>query len=475
YHGDGLLRSQFVEDFYGPIVYQQLQTVKEIFDPVGVFNPDKVVPAGNKEPARMSASLRYEEYQPRSIQTAMDFSSEEGFESLIEQCNGCSKCRTTGDGVMCPSYRGAKTEITSTRGRANLLRAAINGELDDDMLTSDWFQSEVLDLCLSCKACETECPTGVDMAKLKTEAKHQRHKEKGTSLQARIFGNVRVMNKIGSLTAPLANRLANISPARILGEAILGIDRRRSLPEFHRHTLYDWMDRRSTTNEQGTPIVLYPDCYTTYNQPEVGKAAVKLLERLGYRVEIGDFECCGRPALSQGLVETAAGHAETNRDRFAQLPDETPVVSVEPSCVSAVNEYDDLIDDVSTSVAVQPLSSFLLSEASAGQIELPEIGNKKSVAYHGHCHAKAKGWSTATKDLLERVGYDVHPLDSTCCGMAGAFGYQTEHYDLSIEIAAKTINQLEQLDVECIATNGASCTHQLVDHGYDPVHPIELL
>ncbi len=478
-HGDGRLRSAYLETMYGSDIYEAFGDVKAAFDPAGVFNPGKIVPAADVAVASPDEDLRYEGYDPAEIETALDFGDENGFASLVEQCNGCSKCRTTEGGVMCPSYRGANEEVTSTRGRANALRDAIDGELGPDALTSDWFESEVLDLCLSCKACETECPTGVDMSKLKTEAKHQKHQEEGIPLRSRLFANVRTLNRVGSALAPVANRLSAVSPLRALAENVVGIDRHRDVPEFASESFLQWADSHTPADSAGARgrVALFPDCYMAYNHPEVGRATVRVLETLGYEVEVPEVNCCGRPALSQGMVEHARDSAAGNVDRLREYARaEIPIISVEPSCTSALGEYDDLLDDtggipdVSTTVA-----TFLHDRVVGGDLSLPSGDPETTVAFHGHCHSDAKGWDHAPVELLRQAGYDVEPVDSTCCGMAGAFGYETEHYDLSMAIGDGLESKLDAVDADRIAAAGASCGQQLDDRDIETTHPMELL
>ncbi|WP_435362982.1 FAD-binding and (Fe-S)-binding domain-containing protein [Haloarchaeobius sp. DYHT-AS-18] len=479
-HGDGRLRSEYLSEMYGETLYGAFEQVKQTFDPDDVCNPANVVPDQDGNLAGVDEQLRFGDYDPTTVETALDFSDEHGFSSLVEQCNGCSKCRTMDGGVMCPSYRATEEEVTSTRGRANALRDAIDGELGEDALTSDWFQEDVLDRCLACKACETECPTGVDMAKLKTEAKYQKHQESGVPLRARLFGNVRTLNRVGSALAPVANRLAEFGPGRVLAEKTLGIDRRRTLPEFADESLLAWFashDPAENAGEHGA-VVLYPDCYTTYNHPEVGKATVELLEGLGYAVEIPDVNCCGRPALSQGLVENASADAAENVETLRDDAGDVPVLGLEPSCTSALEEYDDLVDDAGgIPAAADTVAGFLYEQVLAGEVSLPEAGGETadSVAYHGHCHATARGRDHAPVALLRQAGYDVTPVDATCCGMAGAFGYETEHYDLSMDLGTDLAEQLDSVDADVVAAGGASCSQQLADCDVETRHPMALL
>ena len=485
-HGDGRLRSAYIEDMYGERLYEAFERVKRAFDPDDVFNPGKVVPASDGRLAAVDENLRFEGYDPETVDTALDFDDEGGFASLVEQCNGCSKCRTTTDGVMCPSYRGAETEVTSTRGRANVLRAAIDGDLDGDALTSDEFQAAVLDRCLACKACKTECPTGVDVAKLRTEAKHQKHQEDGVPLRARLFGNVRTLNRLGSALAPLSNRLADLSVGRALADRFVGIDRRRTLPEFAATSFPEWFAdrRRASAGGRGSPssvdrgpVVLFPDCYMAYNHPEMGKSVVRVLEACGYDVEVPEVSCCGRPALSQGMVDTARENAEANVERLREhVERDVPVLSVEPSCVSALAEYDDLVDDPGgVPGAAETVAEFLHREVAAGDLDLDADADGTRVALHGHCHSKAEGRDAAPVALLREAGYDVERVEATCCGMAGAFGYETEHYDLSTDLGTDLRAKVDATGADVVSTTGASCRQQLGDLDVESVHPMTLL
>jgi FAD/FMN-containing dehydrogenase/Fe-S oxidoreductase len=478
-HGDGRLRSAYLEGMYGSAIFDAFRSIKDAADPDDVYNPEKIVPANDGTLAAVDDHLRYDGYDPSEVETALDFEDEEGLASLVEQCNGCSKCRTMEGGAMCPSYRGAEQEVTSTRGRANALRDAIDGELDEDALTSDWVQEEVLDRCLACKACETECPTGVDMAKLKTELKHQKHQDEGIPLRARLFSGVRTLNRVGSALAPVANRLADFRFGRILTEKLLGIDSRRALPEFASESFMSWMashEPAAGAGERGR-VALYPDCYMAYNHPEVGKAAVQVLETLGYAVSVPDVNCCGRPALSQGMVDHAKDNAEANVDSLVSYAEEdVPVITVEPSCASALSEYDDLLADTGGVPAVaSTVESFLYDRLISGDLEVPATSVEATVAFHGHCHSGAKGWDHAPVALLRQAGYEVEPVDSTCCGMAGAFGYKTEQYDLSMAIGDDLEAKLNTVDADRIAATGASCGQQLNDRDIETDHPMELL
>jgi len=476
-HGDGRLRSTYVESLYGETLYEVFTGIKRTFDPGDVFNPGTVVPTTDGHLAAVDESLRFSGYDPDPFDPALSFDAEGGFGSLVEQCNGCSKCRKEGRGVMCPSYRAIEAEGTSTRGRANMLREALDGTLGTDALTSEWFQEEVLDLCLSCKACETECPTGTDMAKLKTEAKHQRHRRSGVPLRSRLFGNVRRLNRLGSAFAPLSNWVVSRPSVRWVMEQGLGIDRRRSLPPFAAESLESWFEDHAPPAEAGDRgrVLLHPDCYVNYNHPDVGRAAVRVLERAGYEVQVLPATCCGRPSLSQGMVEKAREDAAANAETYAEyVRDDVPILSVEPSCVSAFEEYDDLLADPrGLPASVATVSEFLRDEGVIDELDVDvEV---VTAAVHSHCHSKARDRSDAPGELLRAAGVETETVESTCCGMAGAFGYETEHYEISRRLGAEFEDTVADTDAEAVAVTGSSCTQQLFAFDRECIHPIQII
>ena len=499
-HGDGLARTEFNPKLYGPTLWQAFKDVKSAFDPDWRMNPGKVVyrdEVGERTDIR--EHLRYgPDYASLEPRTALDFDDDGGFSHLVELCNGCGTCRQTDGDVMCPTYRATEEEITTTRGRANLLRAAISGEIDPEELYEDRFQEEVLDLCIGCKGCQSDCPTGVDLAKLKAEVKHQSHERNGTSLRERLFSNVDRLAAAGSTAAPVANRATKLPGARTTLEKTLGIAAERTLPEFRRETLVDWFaDRESTVDAETADagVVLFPDTDTNYSNPAPGKAAVRVLEAAGVRVAVPDLGPTGRAAYSKGLLDDAADHGEALLDDLdPYLERGWSICFVEPSdAAMVVDEYRTLlpgrVDDerlerlVSNAYGVcEYLDTHHLDE----RLPVDHEDARERVTYHGHCHEKARGADHHAVGLLRRAGYAVDPVDSGCCGMAGSFGYEAEHYDLSRAIGDLLREQLEASAAEVETANGdettvvapgTSCRTQIGDfEAYDrPPHPIELL
>ncbi|UPM44430.1 FAD-binding and (Fe-S)-binding domain-containing protein [Halocatena salina] len=485
-HGDGLARTQFNRKMYGEQLWEAFTDIKRAFDPDWRMNPGKVV-YREDSPTDMRDHLRYgNEYQSIEPTTTLDFSEEGGFSHLVELCNGCGTCRQTDD-VMCPTYRGAKDEIATTRGRANMLRAAISGELSEDELYSQVFQEEVLDLCVGCKGCKSDCPTGVDMAKLKTEIKHQYHEHDGASLRTRLFAHIDRLSAIGSTLAPLSNVGQAVPGVRTVVEKTLGIAPDRQLPSFHRQSVQEWYaERGSFVSESDAEhkVVLFPDTYTNYVYPAAGKAAVRVLEAAGVYVSIPE-NCgpSGRAAYSVGLLDLAQERAEHNLDVFEEyIADGWEIVAVEPSdAVVFQDEYTDLVSDATAERLagnaygiMEYLDTYRLIDALStdSRLDSPET----TLTYHGHCHQHAIGTDHHAVGVLRRAGYTVDPLDSGCCGMAGSFGYEAEHYDLSKAIGQLLFEKIDDSDGDVVVAPGASCRTQIGDRAgreTNPPHPIE--
>ncbi|WP_440008459.1 FAD-linked oxidase C-terminal domain-containing protein [Halomicrococcus sp. SG-WS-1] len=482
-HGDGLARTEFNPKLYGPELWSAFKELKSAFDPDWRLNPGKVVFRDDAEgPTDMREHLRYgPEYSSLEPGTVQDFSDEGGFSNLVELCNGCGTCRQTDGETMCPSYRGMRDEMTTTRGRANLLRAAIGGDLPADELFTERFQREVLDLCLGCKGCASDCPTGVDLAKLKAEVKHEHHRRNGAGLRERAFANADRLAALGSALAPVSNWLANLPGSDRLGERF-GVASSRDLPPFRRETLTDWFDARGPrvpASEADERVLLFPDTYTNYSYPGPGKAAVRVLEAAGVHVRVpDDLAPSGRAAYSEGFLDLARERAETNVATLApRVADGWSVAFVEPSDAAVFqDEYRDLL----SGAAVERVA-----DAAFGVCEFLDrkrlddglaFGDPdESLAYHGHCNQKALGRDHHAVGVLRRAGYAVDPLDSGCCGMAGSFGYRTENDDLSRAIGRILFEKVGESDAATVVAPGASCRTQLAerDGGGRPPTPIE--
>jgi FAD/FMN-containing dehydrogenase/Fe-S oxidoreductase len=478
-HGDGLARSHFNEKLYGPVVYGAFRDIKRAFDPKNLMNPGKIVDA----PA-MTESLRigpsYKTWQP---QTILDFDGQGGFAAAVEMCSGMAECRKKLDGTMCPSYMATLDEEHSTRGRANALRAVLSGRVPKEEFTGKRLY-EVLDLCLECKACKAECPSNVDMAKLKYEFLHHYYKANGLPLRNRIFGRIEQLNRVGSWWAPLSNWLAGSAANRWLLERLAGIDRRRPLPRFAGEPFTEWFRYRPKPDGTGKgEVVLFYDTFNNFNTPSVAISATRLLERAGYRVKLADKKCCGRPLISKGMLEEARDNAAWNVHRLASdAGNGVAIVGLEPSCLLTLrDEYPELVrTQTARKVAERSflLEEFLLAERDAGRLSLEFSANGRKALLHGHCHQKALVGMAPTVALLKWAGFQVTEVESGCCGMAGSFGFEKEHYDVSLAAANRrlvpAVNAAAPEDE--VVASGISCRQQ-IEHltGRRAKHPAELL
>lgn len=432
-HGDGLARSGFNRKLFGPEVYNAFEAVKYAFDPHDRMNPGKVV-ADPDPGSALRLSPDYHAVEP--LQTAFDFSSQGGFARAVEMCSGVGACRKNGGGTMCPSYMVTLDESQTTRARANTLRLVMDGKLKADGLASDALD-EVMDLCLQCKACKTECPSNVDMSKLKAEYLYQKYKTRPVPLASRLMGQIHRLNPIGSATAPLANATIRHPAFRWFMEKVAGIDRRRTLPTFEADHLRKWFRRHEVDSRAGTRgrVILLDDCFTTYNTPSVGRAAVRVLEAAGYTVELAGLGCCGRPAISKGLLDLGRDLAAANVAKLIEPARAgVPILGIEPSCLlTLVDEYRDFRLGPDADVVARQarlVDSFVADHAAVP--DLPLRPRAESVLLHGHCQQKALVGTAGTLAALRRIeGLDVRELDSGCCGMAGSFGYERGHYETS--------------------------------------------
>jgi FAD/FMN-containing dehydrogenase/Fe-S oxidoreductase len=487
-HGDGLVRSWFVERFFGSQVYGAFQEIKTLFDPSGLMNPGKIV---NGPP--MDQSLRYgSHYRTQPIATVFDWSQDGGFGRSVELCSGLGACRKTSEGTMCPSYMVTREEEHSTRGRANLLRAVLSGVLPTHEVTGTRLY-QALDLCLECKGCKAECPANVDMAKLKYEFLAQYYRVHGVPLRAWLFGHYRLLNHWGSRAAPLSTALAQSRPARWVLDRLVGIDRRRPLPPFARPNFLQWWNGHRQARAQVSsppraragsrgPVALFADTFMIYNYPQVGRAAVEVLEQLGYEVELAPPVCCGRTLISKGLLPQAQAAARRNVDALLPVTARgVPIVGCEPSCLLT---FRDEVPDLVPGEAAQTLarSVFLVEEFLANEhrrAPLPLAGGAgRHVLVHGHCHEKALAGTAPLQQVLTAAGYTVEMIDAGCCGMAGSFGFEKEHYEISMAIGERRLlPAVRRVGPDAVvAATGVSCRQQIAHgSGRRALHLVELL
>ncbi len=477
-HGDGRARSPFLERVYGPRLFQAFREFKRAFDPENLMNPGNLVDSPG-----VTEHLRYgPDYRTWEPSTLLDFSEQGGFAASVEMCNGVGVCRKKLEGTMCPSYMATRDEEHSTRGRANALRAVLSGQVPASDFTGRRLY-EVMDLCLECKACKAECPSNVDMAKLKYEFLAHYYRANGLPLRNKLFGRIEALNRFGSRLAPLSNWVVGSRLHRWALERLVGIDRRRPLPPFARRTFTDWFGHRDkpAAAPRGE-VVLFNDTFVTYNAPHIGMAAVQLLEAAGYRVRLVDKKCCGRPLISKGMLAEAKAHAAWNVERLLPYAVRgVAIVGLEPSCLLTLrDEYVDLLrNDAARQVARQSLllEEFLERERRNG-LSLPFHGNGRKALLHGHCHQKALVGTAPTVAALKWAGFDVEEVDSGCCGMAGSFGFEREHYDLSVALGNRRLVPAVKAagaGVEVVAP-GISCRQQ-IEHlaGRRAKHPAEVL
>ena len=482
-HGDGLNRGELNEKIFGPELYQCMRELKAAFDPAGLMNPGKVVNSPS-----MTENLRYgPDYHAMPIKTHLSFARDGGFAAAVEMCNGAGVCRKVGVGTMCPSYMATRDEHDTTRGRANALRAALAGRGLSQNQFTDKKTYDVLDLCLSCKACKTECPSSVDMAKIKTEYLAQYYDAHGVPLRARVFGHIHTLNRVGSMTAPVANAALR-SPLAGLAKRAIGVHPKREIAPFARQTFEQWFEQHREGKPSGKRglLVYFHDTFTNFNYPEIGQAAVRLLEAAGYTVEIVQRRaCCGRPMLSKGLVEGARKLAKQNLAALMPYARQgVPIVGTEPSCILTLrDEYPDLLPE-SADVEKIAHNSFMIDEflaklAAQGELDITwreDTGPR--VLFHGHCHQKALIGMGPSMAVLRAAGCAAEESGAGCCGMAGSFGYEVEHYEVSRKIGAERLFPKvgEQSSDTVIAVTGVSC-HEQIGHFTNrrPLHIAEVL
>jgi len=470
-HGDGLVRSEWIAPFFGPRLTACLAEIKGWLDPRGLMNPGKIV-----DPPRMDdrSLFRFKPgYKTVSSDTYLDWSEWGGYDKAVEMCNNNGHCRKFDAGTMCPSYRATRNEKDLTRGRANTLRLAISGQLGDE---GEEAVKAALDLCVSCKGCKRECPTGVDMARMKIEFLAHYKASHGHSLRDRAIAYLPRYAPWAGRFAPLANAVAS------MGKSFLGFSRERDLPAW-RGDYFE--DRAREASADGREVVLFVDTFSRWFEPENVRAAIRVLEASGCSVRTarplaaGRPLCCGRTFLTSGMVDQARAEARRTLDALRpHLERGIPVIGLEPSCLlSFRDEYAVLFKDALTEAL--SARSLLLEEYLArepGRLRLKEI--KREVLLHGHCHQKAFDAMPAVEKVLGMIpGLKVSTLQTSCCGMAGSFGYEAEHHGTSMEMAEMALlPAIRKADAALVVADGTSCRHQIADgSGREALHVARLL
>ena len=487
-HGDGLVRTEWVEPIVGARLTRALEEVKDLFDPKGLMNPGKIVRGPKMDDRTL---FRFKPgYGAEKLDTALDWSAWDtpgaqsaGFAAAVEMCNNNGHCRKFDTGTMCPSYRATRDEQHLTRGRANTLRLAISGQLGSDALTSDAVK-ETMDLCVSCKGCKRECPTGVDMAKMKIEFLHHYHRRHGWKLKDKLVAYLPRYAPLASRFAPIANAVQRLT------KRVIGVAAERTLPEWHGKPFLQSLPSRGQTGAAARPgdsatpakapgeVMLLVDTFSNYFEPENAHAALAVLEAAGYTVHVarpadgGRPLCCGRTFLAAGMVDRAREEASRMLAALAPFAARgVPIVGLEPSCLLGLrDEFLSMrLGADADGVAKQAMlfEEFLAREKAEGRLalELTPLPAKRALL-HGHCHQKAFGAMSTVEQALSMVpGLSVETVESSCCGMAGAFGYEAAHYEVSMKMAeASLLPAVRAADADTfIVADGTSCRHQIAD------------
>ncbi len=487
-HGDGRLRGEFIPFMVGEECYRMMRGVKEVFDPRNIFNAGKIV-----DTPPMDTSHRYGPGHPTpEYETVFDFSNVLGVLRAAEKCNGSGDCRKTHlmGGTMCPSYMATRNEKDTTRARANILRHVLTNPPDPARPFANEEIREAMDLCLSCKGCKSECPSNVDIAKLKAEFLQHYYDDKGAPWRSRMIARFADVSALMSRMPWAWNAIYSVPALRRLANRAAGFHPERSIPPLSTPTLRRWFEKRKPRRSNGERRKVYFFCdeFTNYNDADIGRAAIELLEGLGYEVVMPRHPESGRASLSKGFLRRAREFARTNVRIFAPLvSEETPLLGVEPSAILTFrDEYPDLLRGEEQKAANKlganalQIDEFVAREIDAGRIR-PEHFREGSreILLHGHCHQKALASQTPTVRMLELPkGHRVRLIPSGCCGMAGSFGYEAEHYDVSMRIGELVLfpRVRETPDEITIAAPGTSCRHQILDGtGRRSLHPVQIL
>lgn len=494
-HGDGRLRGEYIASVVGKETYGLFEQVKQIFDPHHLFNAGKITAT----PA-MDTHLRVKQ-QPaaRTIKTTFNFSNDEGILRLAEKCSGSGDCRKmpVSGGAMCPSYMATRLEKDTTRARANLLRQFLSNEQDEYPFNHKELK-EIMDLCLSCKGCKTECPSGVDVAKMKAEFLQQYYDKNGIPFRAKLIANFSSQMKLISKIHWAYNWFYGVDLFRRTAHRIVGFHPDRTMPELADQTLQKWykkhkserisINQRSSANDQQLTVYLFCDEFTNYNDVAIGKKAILLLEALGYSVIIPEHVESGRTYLSKGLVKKAAEIINTNIQLLSGLITErTPLIGIEPSAILTFrDEANDLATEDNEANAKKIAASaftieeFLANESAAGRIDRSFFTTEaKDILIHGHCYQKALSTQKQISSCLEiPVNYKTKLIPSGCCGMAGGFGYEKEHYAVSQQVGELVLFPAVRAAkaTEIVVASGTSCRHQIKDGTKKKaLHPVEVL
>lgn len=488
-HGDGRVRAAFIPMMVGQKNYELFRRIKFNWDPQNIFNPGKIVDA-----APMNQFLRYQpDVQIPTQDTLIDFSNVGGILRLAEKCNGSGDCRKLPEsgGTMCPSYMATRNERDTTRGRANVLREFLTMDKKKNAFDHPEIK-EAMDLCLSCKGCTSECPSNVDMSSMKAEFLYQYQKTNGIPLRSRAFAHINELNSLGANVPGIANFFLGNALTGGLMKSILGVAPKRNLPEISKVSLRKWYAKNYASLPRPEKVIkslyFFVDEFTNHNDTEIGVKAISLLKKLGYEVKIVAHEESGRSALSKGLLPKAKKHAEANVRIFDKLIDgNTPLIGLEPSAIlSFRDEYPRIVSADLMPAAkklkfhVKLIDEFLAQEMAAGHIKAASFSKEsKMIKLHGHCHQKALSSITWTQKLLSLPeNYQVETIPSGCCGMAGSFGYEAEHYAVSQQVGELVLfPAVRKTDsATLIAAPGTSCRHQIADGtGRKAMHPVEIL
>lgn len=491
-HGDGLARSAFNPRLFGSTLYSALQEVKAAFDPHNLLNPGKIVDA----PAPTTHLRMGPNYQTISLETVFDWGADGGYAPAIEMCNGAAVCRKLGAGTMCPSFMATKDEHDTTRARANALRNALSGFIPPDELFSPEMY-DVMDLCLGCKACKSECPSSVDMAKIKAEYLVHYYDHNGLPLFNRMMGLLPMLNKVLYQTVPGLTPLINWGLRSPLAKAVLarlGVHPARTLPEYGPKSFESWFGEHHREVRNITPhsefrtphsVILFHDTWTNYNERSIGMAAVRVLEAAGYTVYLAvGRECCGRPLITGGQADKAKRWVDHNVALLAPYAHQgIPIVGIEPSCILTLrDEYVSLASDQKRVRILAEhaftFEEFVVNESNAGRFAPTWRSQPGQALLHGHCHHKALVGNESSVAALKAAGYTVEVIPSGCCGMAGDFGYEIGHYEISRTIGEDRLFPAVRAAAPevTVVASGTSCRHQ-IEHftGRQPVHLVEAL